>query len=373
MRKLRKALLRFWLSAKRLYKKPTFLVLLLLIPILTFGYRAAAQGESGMLTVALVSQDALGAELTQELQQGSELLAFRVCETREEALRMVRVGKADAAWIFPADMAQRVARFALTLDGEDAVVEVYQRADSVTLRLAREKLGSVLFRCCAQEVYLNAVRDYAPELREMSDGELLRAYDEAYASDKLFTFSDAGLAHTAQTSYLLLPVRGLLAVVLTLGAIAAEMYFLRDTQRGVYAALPPRARTRAELRGVFAAVLSAAVSAFAALSLAGLRAEAGAEAAGLLACCACAAVFAMLLRRLCGSLRVLGALLPLLLTAMIALCPIFFSLKSLRALQYLFPPTYCLLVVQDVREAIGAAAYCAICAALCALLDRVKS
>ena len=54
---MKKALLWLWMLTKRLYKKPTFLVILVLIPALVLCYSAAAKEESGMITVALASED----------------------------------------------------------------------------------------------------------------------------------------------------------------------------------------------------------------------------------------------------------------------------------------------------------------------------
>ena len=61
----------FWLLTKRLYKKFTFLAILLLIPALVLGYGAAARGDSGMITVVLAQKedDPLAEELIRTLKQ----------------------------------------------------------------------------------------------------------------------------------------------------------------------------------------------------------------------------------------------------------------------------------------------------------------
>ena len=66
---MKKAILWCWLLTKRLYKKPTYLVILALIPALVFGYSALTQtGDSGMMTVALTQEqeNATVAELFEE-------------------------------------------------------------------------------------------------------------------------------------------------------------------------------------------------------------------------------------------------------------------------------------------------------------------
>ena len=53
------------LLTKRLYKKPVFLVILVLIPLLTFSYRVVAEQESGMVTVALAGNQ----DMMEDLQE----------------------------------------------------------------------------------------------------------------------------------------------------------------------------------------------------------------------------------------------------------------------------------------------------------------
>ncbi len=375
MRRIQRMLLRFWLLSKRLYKKPAFLVILLLIPLLTVGYSAAAQEESGMLTIALAAedaQDALSADLLREIEQSSELIRFCICQTPEQAKQLVNSGKADSAWIFPKAMAQRVARFVATR--EEAVVTVYQREDNLTLRLAREKLSAAVFQCCARELYRGYVREAAPELSNLSDGEILCFYDRAYESGTLFQFSDidAGNADILQQDYLLLPVRGLLAAVLALCALASAMFYLHDVGIGTFAALPVQKLPAAEFVCGMAACGNVGAATLVSVALAGLGVGFFREVCAMLGCCVCAVTFAMLVRRLCGSLRVLGAALPLLLAAMIAVCPVFFTLGAARYLQYLFPPTYYVLAIQNPKYLAALALYSGVCLVLYALAGKLR-
>lgn len=377
MRRIPKMLLRFWLLSKRLYKKPTFLVILLLIPLLTLGYSAAAQEESGMLTVALAAEDAqdtLSADLLREIEQSSELIRFHICQTPEQAKRLVDSGKADSAWIFPKAMAQRVARFVLTREEADAVVTVYQREDDLMLRLAREKLSAAVFQCCARELYRDYVRKAAPELSDLSDEQILRFYDRAYESGALFQFSDidAENADGLQQDYLLLPVRGLLAVVLSLCALASAMFYLHDVGSGTFAALPVQKLPAVEFGCGMVACLNVGAVTLASVAFTGLGEGFVREVSVMLGYCVCAVAFAMLVRRLCGSLRMLGAALPLLIAAMIAVCPVFFTLGVARYLQYIFPPTYYVGAIQNPKYLAALICYSGVCFALYALAGKVR-
>ena len=54
---MKRILIWLWLLTKRLYKKPTFLVLLALIPALVLGYSTVARQDSGVVTIALAAYD----------------------------------------------------------------------------------------------------------------------------------------------------------------------------------------------------------------------------------------------------------------------------------------------------------------------------
>ena len=77
-----------------------------------------------------------------------------------------------------------------------------------------------------------------------------------------------------------------------------------------------------------------------AMLLSGLAGNFGRELLILALYATSTALFGMTVRQLCGSLAAVGTALPLLIVVMLVVCPVFFDLGALRALQYLFPPTY---------------------------------
>ena len=88
--------------------------------------------------------------------------------------------------------------------------------------------------------------------------------------------------------------------------------------------------------------------------------------------CLCCACFCMLLRRLCGSIRLLGTLLPLLIVIMLLVCPVFFDFGPLRPFQYLFPPTYFVNALYNAKYIWYTAGYSGICLGLYGLLGLAK-
>lgn len=343
MKTIRKALLWLLMLNKRLFRKPVFLVILALIPLLVFGYQAATREESGVLTIALAQEgeDPLAAQVIDDLMDSSQLLRFRLCQSPLEAEDQVRSGKADCAWIFPDALQQRIEAFVSDPSAENAFVRVLERESNVMLMLTREKLSGALYELCAPTVYRNFLRQNIPEMAQASDAELMAYYNGTGITDALFVFEQAGGSAAEQdTNFLLAPVRGLLAVVIVICGIAASMYFVQDMEKGTFAWVPARYRLLTELGCQIVAVMDVCIASLLSLAVAGLTGSILRELLALVLYSLCASAFCMLLRRLCGTVRTLGTLLPLLAVVMLVVCPVFFDLGALREFQYLFPPTY---------------------------------
>ena len=189
-----KRLLRFFLLlCKRLYKKLTFVMLLVLIPVLVFGYGQTAQEESGLLTVALASRteqvESLTRQVWDELLE-SQVVRYIECASPEEARQLVEEGQADTAWIFEENMEEKIYDFVAKRSRTKAFLTIIEPESRVALKLARELLSGVMFPHCAETVYLRYIRENAPELAELTDAQLLEYYHNVVFSDELFVFSD---------------------------------------------------------------------------------------------------------------------------------------------------------------------------------------
>lgn len=335
-----------WLLNKRLYKKITFLLILMLIPLLVIGYSFSAREESGVMTIALAQEasDPMATQVIEKLKNEPSLIRFVICETTDAAKAMVRDGKADAAWLFPKNMEEKVYRFIHSPSRFHSFIRVVERGDSVPLRLTREKLSGTVFSFCSRPFYLRYLRENEPELSSVPDEALLRHYDEFVKDTKLFEFAyldgEGGADDLAEANYLTTPVRGLMAVIVVLAGLAAAMYFTQDLRLGTFSLVPERRKGMVELLCQLIAILNTAAVMLLALHFAGLTKELARELGVLALYVPAVALFCMNIRIWCRRLNALAVSLPLLIVVMLVICPVFFDLVSVRALQHLFPPTY---------------------------------
>ncbi len=345
MKRFRALWMWFLLLSKRLYKKPTFLVILILIPVLVIGYRLAAKEDSGMQTVVLAQEnleDPVSSEIIEELIGGSQLIHFIQSQTPEQAEQLVKTGKADCAWIFPADTRNAIEDYLKSPSRNEGFVQVVVREQTVPIMLCLEKLSGVMFKHCARYEYLQYMQENEPGMDALSEADILEHYDGANISNQLFSFSylDSDMQTGEQTNYLLSPIRGLLGVLITLSGLATAMYFLQDQKFGLFSWVPERKHFLVELGYQVVSLLNVSVAAVATMAIAGLNQRADREILVMLLFIFCCASFCQLIRSVFGSIRLIGIFLPLLAVLMIAICPVILDLAEFRYFQFLFPPTY---------------------------------
>lgn len=363
---MKKLLIWFWLLTKRLYKKPTFLAMLVLIPLLCFGYQGMTQGDSGIVTILLTQEapDPISDAIIAELQESDKLFRYKRCDTPEEAALLVQTGKADAAWIFPSDMASHLDAFLENPNSHEPFIKVFQQEKDISLMLTRERLCGVLYSHLSQRFYLQYVRQEFPELENLTDEDLMAYYDKIEMVNELFVYENVNNQQITEVHYLVAPVRGLLAVVIVLCGLATALYYIKDNSHGTFDWIPERQRLIPEFGCQVVAVLNTGIAVLLALSLAKLAGPFWLELPALLLYTLCTAAFCMLLRSLCRQVKILGALIPPLIVGMLLLCPVFFDLPSMRIWQYLLPPTYYINAVYNPIYLLYMAAYTAICAGL---------
>ena len=331
----------FLLLNKRLYKKVTYVGILLLIPVLVLIFSLSTKQPGGVLTIVLAREDPtdpLASALVEELKSDTMVITF--LEAQPQAAKdMVAAGKADAAWIFPAQLQQRMREYAA--GNAEGFIQVVEREQSVPLMLSREKLGGVLHGQVVKEVYLRYIREIAPQTQQVADAELLTFLDNTDVSGEMFAFYDiTGNKRSEAVNYLTTPIRGLLAVLAVVCSVVTAMYYQSDYDHGIFSLLPEKGRILGEFGYQMISAIHILIVSMVALLISGLSAVLWKELLILLLYSVSCALFGMLLRAVFGGKRGLAVLIPVLCVVMLCVCPVFFDIAQLRSLQYLMPPTY---------------------------------
>lgn len=367
----------FLLLNKRLYKKATFVLLLALIPLMILALYIVAQQDSGFVTVALAQEDpndSISSEIVADLLDDQQIIRFVDCESLSAAKTMVSEGRADAAWVFPDEMEERLERFLEARRNKEPVVTVLLCEETVPLRLSYEKLSGELYKHCAPMLYRQYARDKTPELDGLNDEKLMSYYWSFEQKNELFRFvyPDNSVSDGNEGGYLVTPLRGLLSVFVLLGGLAATMFYLQDERKGLFAWIRQSRLPLVAAGCQSIAMLNLSLVMVLSLAAIGMTVSLPREAVLLVMYVLCCTAFCSLLAQLCRRVNVLGMVTPPLVVCMVAVCPVFFNFGALRSVQLLFPPTYYLNAVHSDRYILYAAVYVAVCSVLSLMLSLVR-
>lgn len=350
MKKIRFLFLWLFLLTKRLYKKPAFLAIIVLIPLVVFAYGLASQNESGMITIVLSAQapeDPFSQSIINELKQSDNIIRF-ICEKDADiAEEMVYNGAADAAWILSSGIEKEIEAFVSGHYTGKGFVRVVVREETVPVLLANEKLSESLFVRCARTCFVEHMRREESIPNDLSDKELSKYFDGVLLDDELFTYSYISDQKSVSktNNYLLMPVRGILSIIVLIGAMAAAMFYISDNNEGLFSWINLRKKPYIELGCQLIAVSNIMLVAVIALFAAELNMGIFREILAAFLYTLCCAVFGLLVRIVFHKQQTIGMVMPLLTMLMLIICPVFVSIPGLKAIQLLFPPTYYLQAI----------------------------
>lgn len=352
MKKVRALCMWLVLLTKRLFKKPAFLAILILIPLVVFAYGLTAQEDSGMLTIVLSAQspeDDLSQLLISELKESSNIIRFVCEEDPKTAEEMVYNGAADAAWILSPDLSKEIDAFVSGHYTGKGFVCVIVREETVPLLLANEKLSGKLFARCAKTYFVDHLRTEETALSELSDSQIEEYFDRVPFEEQLFSYAyvDDTKVNSKAMNYLLMPVRGILSILVLIGAMAAAMFYISDEQEGLFSWVNFKKKPFVELGCQTIAVGNVMLFTLISIFISELYVDIFRELLCAILYVLCCAAFGLLLRILCRKQQVIGMVMPILTMAMLVICPVFISLPGLKIVQLLFPPTYYLNAVYN--------------------------
>ena len=373
-----KRLLKWFLMLnKRLYKKPSFIAILLLIPVAIFSIGLVSELDSGFLRIVLAEtdkNDEISNEIVEKLLSTNSLLQFEYIDDPVLAADMVRNGDADAAWIFYDGMQEKINEFTIVGETEEPIVTVIEREQTVLLRLAQEKLAFALQHYATKSYYVNFAKSHSEVLSALSDEELIAYFENSEYSTNLFVYDTAGeISETMpEADYITAPVRGLLAVVAMLAGLSAVLFFMQDQASGTFAWVPENRRIYVAFGCILIAILNVGAVVLIALAVSGLSVNIWIDVIYMLLYSVAAASFALLLLQLFSSIRLFASIIPVLITVMMVICPVFYDYRNIRPIQHLFPPTLFINAAYEKHYIPYMLIYIASCCALIYLIRRVK-
>lgn len=350
----------YYIFCKRLFKKVSFLVILLLIPILTFLMTTSANAkDSAFVTVALSAEnmeDKTTTEILNSLDKDSNLVQVTVCENKQEALSLVEYGQAHTAWIVKDNIQSKILQVA---QGDKVeLVDVYESKDNILVKAVREKIFQAVYPNISYQIYKNALEELTAD---DVDEETLRKNYNLFNKEDSFVeikFLDNGkVFDSSQVNYLTSPLRGLLVLLILICGFAGVMYFKKDEKDGAYYTLNNFQHYMVFTCNNFSAISISAVFVFIALFFTGTYTDFWNEFLWMILYILSVTAFCNLIGSLVNSQNILSLFLPALIVLCVAMCPVFFNVRRFGVLSFIMPPHYYLYGINSNAYLVGVIVY----------------
>ena len=404
MRRLHSAFTWTFLLNKRILKQPMFLVLLALVPVLVLGIHLISRNPGSLVMVALAPEDPedpLSGEVIRELCKGSgAAVRYYVCRDKEELKSEIASGNARLGCLLPAALEELFDAYgaqegsgltggALQMLGSlfskgtvsltEHPIVCYTATNDIVSKLTREHIYGRIFRHLEASVLKNWLLVH-PEIGDFTDVER-EEYARSIMDENRIDYNFFELNYLDGETitdqeidrYIASPMRGLLAALLTLTALAAVLFLCADLRRGKFVWIDPRLRPLFCYGYILIPMADVGTAVYLALLLSGTFTSWQRELPALLLFVLCAAGFANLLRILLHRISLIASSVPILLCACLFLTPVFMDLKIAEPVQILLPPYLYLKSIHGLYQLSALVLYAAAAFAAGILLDRRRT
>lgn len=361
------------LMSRRLLRRPSFVIILCLLPCLLFSYRYLIQKEDTSIRVGLYFEEG-GSDFSEEMGtalRNNDIFAnFYVCRSEQELYNDVAAGRAECGYVFVKDIQERF----LQKDWE-AVITVVVSDNSRYADYISEAVYARLFFTLSDELMTNFLAEHADFSggREEIEQMFSEAYQQAAAQESVFSFQyldlntnervDEEPGEDTDHNYLTKPIRGTVALFVLLSGLAGLVFWFQDEQEGRFQAFAYYKRPLLNLGSLMLPVFIGGTVAMVCVFLSGIARNPVTEVAFMLLFCLLVTGFCNLLRLLVKSVNAVCAMIPILSVASYLCCPVIMDLTTfVPAIHYIRP----ILVVDYYLEAflIPSTVWKLVCAAI---------
>lgn len=347
------------LTAKRLLKKPSFVLILLMLPVVLLVYRAVITEDDGKLHVAVYfeEEDELSkAFLTEMTENVPEQFLFYRCEESEDLYSDVAAARAECGYVFSANMAEKI----LTGEWQGMITAVVSEK-TVYAAFVNEIVYNKLNRFLSFEV----VKDYlvkSPDL-QLTEAEVERLLAGEFASmvskKTLVNYvttdvmtgevvEDEELAKNV--SVLTKPIRGTVAIFVLLTGLAGLVFWYQDDAEGRYRVMARERRPLLSFASILLPTVMAGLAGIVCLAIAGLWTHTATELLSMAVYVWFVAAFCNILRFLIPSVHAVCAIIPILTLISYLCCPILLDVgrlfPAIRFVRAILLPQYYLRIYE---------------------------
>ena len=323
----------FILISKRQFKNISFIIILLLLPIISFGINSLEKVESvsGNIKIALYTEEeGVARKIIETLLIGEKsTFVFYECENIGQLINHIETNKAEAGYVFLEGFEKELR----TGKRKDMIVTYYSPS-SILHTVATEAVYARLLEeyvSMGIEMYVEQADIFTSRNLEQAKQEIQSAYEEIKASDEVYQFEyqqiDTKITENRLETISVFPVRGIIAVyIFTIGLFVTVSWY-KDEEQGILGLVSMDFRLWADLLIIGTPVFWTSISASIALIICGINKNLWSEISILFLYSAAVILFTNILKSVIKNFMQLCGMIPILTIASFIICPVFIDLK----------------------------------------------
>ncbi len=340
------------LMTKRLMKKPSFIIILVLLPVILVMYRFIITEDDGTIRACVYvpeGSEAFTAKLADNLADAEFSARFYLVDSEDDLYSDVIAGRAEVGYILPKDLKERF----LTKNWDSAVRMVVSDTSQMApfvnefvtvviyTDMMEEYIADYLVNRSGLELSDEEIRPIIREnlLKQADSGSLFDiAYRDYYKNEEV------SREEVMAENYLMKPIRGTVALFVLLAGLAGLVFWFQDNAEGRFKVMSHEKRPVINYGSLLLPTALSAIVGMVCILIAGLCDNIFLELLTMLLYVIFVTGVCEIIRVIVPSVNAVCAAIPILAIASYLCCPILIDLKKvLPVVSYLrkiLPPDY---------------------------------
>lgn len=338
------------LFIKRGFKKISFVILLLMMPLLCLLLKTSIKESKITIRAGIYLEDkgSIPVKICDNLTQNYESVSFEKCDSLQELKDKVASGYYECGYVFAADFTDKISTNNLK-----KIVDLYKSPGTLTSAMMNEYVFSEIF----VEYGFNKLIDFigAQKIFEITDTKSLREnlrpkYDYYLNSNDTFSFEyinadnekidNSGLL----SSYVLLSVRGVISLFIMFAAFIGTFNLYKDSKTGIFIVFKSLSKSFCKMSEIFSITFLSILSGLFTIYLCDLSEGFLKECIRLLLYAIICTIYCFILYKIISNMYLFAALIPVFTIGSVIFCPIFIDISELipvaKYVAWIFLPKY---------------------------------
>lgn len=349
---MKKTLLWFYLSCKRNFKKPAYVLFIIGLPFLMlYMCNLTSPKDEKFIIVGIYggNPDSLTKNLFKDLLAMDGAVSFHLYDTKEKLMEDVKNNTLECGYEFPENLKERIDR--MSYKGS---INLITSPSTVASSIINEIITGSISRLYGVEIATSYVKNNRifnedEEAAVLFTRERYNFYIAGNGAFKLtYGYLDKHLnIATGKDTDSVMPVRGILAVLLFVAGLFGSVSWLQEKEAGSLSALPNHFHKSSKYLTLLATLIPLTVSFLITLKLTNTWVGFGKELGALILYLFIILLFCGILSTFIKNSFILGSLIPVFSIGSLIFCPVFINVSSLipilSVLEKIFLPYYYLV------------------------------